>query len=221
MVSSWVTITLRALPATSVSTLSKLIAWSSLTTVPPVNVAMSCKISLRRSPKAGALTATTLSTPLSLLSISVPSTSPSISSAIISRSFLPACANCSSTGRNSCIELIFLSVIKIDGFSSTASMRAASLTIYGLTKPRSKVKPSTTSDSSSRLWPSSTVTTPSLPTLSITVAIRLPISASAAEIVATSATRFLLALISSRIPSRRLRTSCVAASKPLRNSIGL
>ena len=57
---------------------------------------MSFSISLRRSPKPGALTAQTCSVPRSLLTTSVASASPSTSSAMIS-SGLPALATCSST----------------------------------------------------------------------------------------------------------------------------
>ena len=55
---------------------------SSEITVPPVRVAMSCSMALRRSPKPGALTAATLRMPRMLLTTSVASASPSTSSAI-------------------------------------------------------------------------------------------------------------------------------------------
>ena len=60
--------------------------------VPPVRTAMSPSIALRRSPKPGALTAQTLSTPRSLLTTSTASASLSTSSAMIS-SGLPAWAD--------------------------------------------------------------------------------------------------------------------------------
>ena len=50
---------------------------------------MSRSISLRRSPKPGALTASTLTMPRSLFTTSVARASPSTSSATMSRSFLP------------------------------------------------------------------------------------------------------------------------------------
>ena len=56
---------------------SSVIAW------PPVSTAMSFSISLRRSPKPGALTAQTCSVPRSLLTTSVASASPSTSSAMM------------------------------------------------------------------------------------------------------------------------------------------
>ena len=62
---------------------------SSEMTVPPVRMAISCSISLRRSPKPGALTATQVNVPRSLLTTSVDSASPSTSSAMMS-SFLPS-----------------------------------------------------------------------------------------------------------------------------------
>ena len=189
VVSSLPTITLRAEPSTSRPAFSNVKPRSSEITVAPVKIAISRKISLRRSPKLGALTATVLNTPFSLFSTKILSASPSTSSAISTTSFLPLCANFSSIGRNSCTLEIFLSVIKIAGFSYTASCRPVSVTKNGLTQPLSKLKPSTTSASNSKPWPASTVTTPSLPTFSMTLAINLPISASPAEMVATSATR--------------------------------
>ena len=56
---------------------------SSLMTVPPVRTAMSRSISLRRSPKPGALTARTWIVPRSLFTTSVASASPSTSSAMM------------------------------------------------------------------------------------------------------------------------------------------
>ena len=56
---------------------------SSLISVPPVSMAMSPSMALRRSPKPGALTAQMLSTPRSLLTTSAVSASPSTSSAMI------------------------------------------------------------------------------------------------------------------------------------------
>src|SRR5229473_3547034 len=51
---------------------------------PPVRIAMSSSIALRRSPNPGALTAATLRPPRNLLTTSVASASPSMSSATIS-----------------------------------------------------------------------------------------------------------------------------------------
>ena len=64
---------------------------------PPVRTAMSPSMALRRSPKPGALTAQTLSTPRSLLTTRTASASLSTSSAMIS-SGLPAWATFSSSG---------------------------------------------------------------------------------------------------------------------------
>ena len=66
---------------------------------------MSCSIALRRSPKPGALTATELNVPRILLTTSVASASPSMSSAMMS-SGLPDCITFSSTGIRSWTELI-------------------------------------------------------------------------------------------------------------------
>ena len=67
-------------------------------TWPPVRMAISCSISLRRSPKPGALTHTQVNVPRSLLRMMVASASPSMSSAMMT-SFLPAFSTASSTGR--------------------------------------------------------------------------------------------------------------------------
>src|ERR671939_457339 len=69
-------------------------------TVPPVRIAMSSSMALRRSPKPGAFTATVFRMPRMLLTTRVASASPSTSSATM-RSGLPALATCSSTGRRS------------------------------------------------------------------------------------------------------------------------
>ena len=74
------------------STFSSLMPRSSLISVPPVRTAMSPSMALRRSPKPGALTAQTLSTPRSLLTTSAARASPSTSSAMIS-SGLPGWAD--------------------------------------------------------------------------------------------------------------------------------
>ncbi len=63
---------------------------------------MSCSIALRRSPKPGALTATALKVPRSLLTTSVDSASPSTSSAMMA-SGLPLFMTFSSTGSRSAI----------------------------------------------------------------------------------------------------------------------
>ena len=108
-------------------TFSSLSPSSSLITWPPVRIAMSCSMALRRSPKPGAFTATTARVPRILLTTSVASASPSTSSATIS-SGLPWRATCSSTGSRSFIDEIFFSLSRISGSSSTASMRSGSVT---------------------------------------------------------------------------------------------
>ena len=88
---------------------------------------MSRSISLRRSPKPGALVARTFKVPRSLLTTRVASASPSTSSAMI-MSGARAAATFSSTGRMSWIEEIFLSVIRMNGSSSSASIRSGLVT---------------------------------------------------------------------------------------------
>ncbi len=94
---------------------------SSEITVPPVKIAMSCNIALRRSPKPGALQAATLTMPRMLFTTRVAKASPSTSSAIIING-LPAFATASSKGSNSRMFEIFLSTNKMKGDSISALM---------------------------------------------------------------------------------------------------
>ena len=82
---------------------------------------MSSRYAFLLSPKPGALTATQLNTPFSLLTMMVVSASPSMSSEMMS-SFRPFLRTCSKRGRISCTLLIFLSVMRIAGLSSSASI---------------------------------------------------------------------------------------------------
>ena len=82
---------------------------SSVTTWPPVSTPMSASISLRRSPKPGAFTATQRRAPRSLFTTSVARASPSTSSAMMS-SGSPVRATCSRSGSRSFMTPIFLSV---------------------------------------------------------------------------------------------------------------
>ena len=91
---------------------------------------MSSSMRLRRSPKPGALTATAVKVPRSLLTTIVASASPSTSSDTIS-SGRPAWITCSSTGRRSLTDPIFWFATRMYGSSSTASMRSASVIMYG------------------------------------------------------------------------------------------
>ena len=75
---------------------------------PPVRIAMSSSMALRRSPKPGAFTAATLRPPRSLLTTSVAIASPSTSSATMS-SGLPDCTTDSSTGSMACRPESFFS----------------------------------------------------------------------------------------------------------------
>ena len=79
---------------------------SSVMTWPPVRMAMSWSMALRRSPKPGALTATDLNVPRILLTTRVARASPSTSSAMIT-SGLPDCMTFSSTGSRSRTAEIF------------------------------------------------------------------------------------------------------------------
>ncbi len=71
---------------------------SSVITVPPVKIAISSSIALRRSPNPGAFTATTLNVPRILFNTNVGRASPSTSSAIINSGRL-CCRICSNKGK--------------------------------------------------------------------------------------------------------------------------
>ncbi len=158
---------------------------SSEITVAPVRTAISSNIALRRSPNPGALHAETLTIPRRLLTTNVASASPSTSSAIINNG-LPALATASSKGSNSRMLDIFLSTNKISGLSCSMLIFSWLLIKYGDRYPRSNCMPSTISSSFSKPLPSSTVITPSLPTLAIALAMMSPMSLSLfAEIVPT------------------------------------
>ena len=129
VVSSLVTMTLRAVPIRSRVAFSSLRPTSSETTVAPVRIAMSWSMALRRSPNPGALTATERKVPRILFTTSVASASPSTSSAMIS-SGLPLCMTFSRIGSRSLTAEIFELAIRICGSSRIASMRSGSVTKY-------------------------------------------------------------------------------------------
>ena len=89
---------------------------------------MSWSIALRRSPKPGALTATALKVPRSLLTMIVARASPSRSSAMI-KSGLLIWTTFSKIGSRSATAETLRSVIRMYGSSSTASIRWALVTM--------------------------------------------------------------------------------------------
>eukprot|EP01139_Manchomonas_bermudensis_P006121 Amastigsp_a176505_14.p4 type:complete len:130 gc:universal Amastigsp_a176505_14:203-592(+) len=99
---------------------------SSEITVPPVRIAMSSSMALRRSPKPGAFTAVVFRMPRMLFTTSVASASPSTSSAMISKG-RPALATCSRVGSRSRMLEIFLSCNNTKGLSSNAIWRSGLL----------------------------------------------------------------------------------------------
>jgi hypothetical protein len=128
VVLSLVTTTRLALPRSSRVRFSSLTPRSSVMALPPVRVAMSSSMALRRSPKPGAFTAHEESVPRSLLTTSVARASLSTSSATI-RSGCPERATCSRSGSMSFITLSFFSWMRMKQSSRTASMRSASVTM--------------------------------------------------------------------------------------------
>ena len=157
---------------------------SGLITWPPVTTARSSRNALRRSPKNGALTATAFSVLRIELTTSVARASPSTSSAMIS-SGLPDSATFSSMGSRSGSELIFSWCSRISGSSSTACCESKSVTKYADRKPLSKPTPSVNSSSVLSVDDSSTLTTPSAPTLVIASPTSSPICWSRDDTVAT------------------------------------
>ena len=128
VVLSFATTMRRARPSCETCVFSSLRPISSVMTSPPVRIAMSSSMRLRRSPKPGALTATPVNVPRSLFTTSVARASPSTSSAMIS-SGRPDWMTCSRIGSRSRTEPIFWLAIRTKGSSRTASMRSWSVTM--------------------------------------------------------------------------------------------
>ena len=165
------------MPRSSIVVVSNDIPTSSETTLPPVSTAISSSIAFLLSPKPGALQAATFTMPRILFTTNVARASPSTSSAIIISAF-PAFATPSNNGIKSFMFDIFLSKRSTNGSSSTTFILSWLLMKYGDKYPLSNCIPSTTSSSLSIPEPSSTVITPSLPTLSIASAIISPTAVS-------------------------------------------
>ena len=132
VVSSLVTVTRSAVPRWRAVTPSRRMPTSSLTTVAPVRAARSWSIALRRSPKPGALMATAVRVPRMRLTTRVASASAVTSSATMSRGCL-APATSSSTGSRSRTALILESVMRMAGWSSSATISFWSVTRYAET----------------------------------------------------------------------------------------
>ncbi len=180
---------------------------------------MSASMALRRSPKPGALTATERNRPRILLTTRVARASPSTSSAMIS-SGLPACTTLSRIGSRSLLADTLELTTRMYGSSRTASIRSGSVTKYIEVRPLSKRMPSVSSSSRPKVLLSSTVMTPSLPTLSIASAIISPICGSPAEMEAVEA---ICAFVSTSLASldSSSDTRSTAASMPFFSDIGL
>jgi len=127
VVFSFSTIIFLARPKSLIVALSSFRPISSEIKVAPVSTAISSSIAFLRSPKPGALTATTFRTPRSLFTTNVASASPSISSAIISRG-RPFWDTSCRIGSSSLRAVIFLSYKRIKGSSSSAIIFSALVT---------------------------------------------------------------------------------------------
>ena len=132
--------------------------------VPPVRTAMSPSIALRRSPKPGALTAQTLSTPRSLLTTSAASASPSTSSAMISS------GSASAPPSRAAAQLAEVGDLLLVDQDQASSSTAFSFVAFGDEVGRDvalvELHALDELEVVSSLLPSSTVMTPSLPTFS-------------------------------------------------------
>ena len=217
-VSSLVTVTRRAEPRCSRVASLRLTPTSGSITVAAVTTARSSINALRRSPKYGDFTATTLRILRMELTTSACSASPSMSSAT-TNSGTDSEAACSRSGRKSGREEILPRTSSTRAFSSTAWPASGSVMKYGERKPLSKEMPSVRSTYESMDWDSSTVSTPSLPTLSIAPATISPTSGSREDTVAT----FAISAEDCTSVARALSSSTTfsaAALMPLFSSIG-
>ena len=131
----------------------------------------------------------------------------------------PDCITFSRIGSRSLIFAIFEFAIRMYGSSRTASIRSVSVTMYGEMYPLSKRIPSVSSSSNPKVLLSSTVMTPSLPTLSIASAIFSPIVTSAAEMEAVAAICSLVSTSFAILPSSSA-TAETAFSIPRLSAIG-
>ena len=127
---SLLTVTFSARPNISTVAPSSFNPFSSEITTPPVSTAISSSISLRRSPKPGAFTAHTLREPRRRFTTKVAKASLSTSSAMINKG-RPDCAVASRIGSISLSEEIFLSKIRMYGFSISHSIFSVLVTKYG------------------------------------------------------------------------------------------
>ena len=112
VVLSLVEITLRACPRSSILVRSSFRPCSSEMTVPPVRIAISSSIALRRSPNPGAFNAKQLMVPRILFTTNTARASLSTSSPMITR-FLDTWRCFSKIGTRSATDDIFLSVIRM------------------------------------------------------------------------------------------------------------
>mmetsp|Transcript_15912 Transcript_15912/g.40426 ORF Transcript_15912/g.40426 Transcript_15912/m.40426 type:complete len:270 (-) Transcript_15912:898-1707(-) len=124
------TVILRAEPSCSSTVSSNFMPRSLAMYSAPVTIAMSCSSAFRRSPKPGALTATTLRLPRSLLTTSVASASPATSSVMIT-SGAPALAACSRIGMIWRAVSIFWSLTSTRQLSNSHCWRSGLFTNCG------------------------------------------------------------------------------------------
>jgi len=158
--------TFLARPSMLRPTFSSLMPRSSEMTWPPVRMAMSSSMALRRSPKPGALTAAIFRPPRSLLTTSVARASPSTSSEMMS-SGLEVCTTASRTGSMAWrLESFFLVQQDVDvlelgnhlvGVGDEVGREVAAVELHAFDD----------FESVSAVLASSTVMTPSLPTFCI------------------------------------------------------
>merc|ERR1719225_918559 len=221
MVSSLVMVTSPTLPKSCICTSSSFrVSPSVPNTMPPVEIAMSCSVFFLLSPNPGALTAATWSPILSLLMTRVLKASPSISSATITSGLLAWLASSRAGMIAWMLEIFFSEKRTRESWYSTLAPLVL-LIKYGEMYPLSNFMPSMMSISSYKVFPSLTVMTPSLPTLAIASAIKLPTAVSPlAEIVATCAISSGVVTGLARL-LRLSHTASTATIKPRLISTGL
>merc|ERR1719225_621160 len=221
MVSSLVMVTSPTLPKSCNCTSSNLrVSPSVPKTMPPVEMAMSCRVFFLLSPKPGAFTAATWSPIFNLLMTRVLSASPSMSSAMMMRGLLCWLASSRAGMMAWMLEIFFSEKRTRESWYSTLAPLVL-LIKYGEMYPLSNFMPSMMSISSYRVFPSLTVMTPSLPTLAIASAIKLPTAVSPlAEIVATCAISSGVVTGLARL-LRLSHTASTATIKPRLISTGL
>src|SRR5665811_1638480 len=202
----------------SVRSISLLIWWtrpatSSLSPAPSTMVVLSLVTTMRRAvPRSASMVESSLR-PTSSLMTELPLRTARSCSIALRRSPNPGALTATTLRISRILLTTRVESASPSTSSRTASMRSGSVTKYGERKPLSNCMPSVNSSSVIAVWDSSTVITPSLPTLSNASAMRPPMIGSCAERAATWAISSLPST-SRALSRRRALTTSTAASMP-------